>query len=420
MHIRFKLFLYIFIFALFYIDSIKATIKIDSKFIHAEKNIIVDNAKSLDSIYLMLKHIEEYTDSCKTRDCVKINAQVVSIVHLGDSHMQAGFFSVTFMNKLQERFGSAGRGLVVPLRLAKTNEPYDYLIRSKSQWNRSSCIQRAHKFPVGLGGLSIQTNDLDFSFEIKSAVNKKVNHSFNKITIFHHPFAPELQPIDSLAFQQPETNNPYVSSIQLDRKVNHLYLKPKAYTAKDSAIYYGFNLENGENGVLYHSIGINGAQFRHFANIDNLSTQIEILSPDLFIFSLGTNESYRGRLIESRFFAEIDRILKPLKEKNPNAKFIITTPSDCLNSSTDIPKASNPNINHVCNALIKYANMHDYAYWDLYSVLGGINSAKTLVENNILSRDGVHFKKDGYELLSELLYNAFLNKYNDYVRYRYK
>ena len=64
--------------------------------------------------------------------------------------------------------------------------------------------------------------------------------------------------------------------------------------------------------------------------------------------------------------------------------------------------------------------MHDYAYWDLYSVLGGINSAKTLVENNILSRDGVHFKKDGYELLSELLYNAFLNKYNDYVRYRYK
>lgn len=415
-----KLFLSIFIFTLSYIDSIKATIKIDSKFIHAEKNIIVDNAKSLDSIYLKLKHIEEYIDSCKNKDCVKVNSQVVSIVHLGDSHMQAGFFSVTFMNKLQERFGSAGRGLVVPLRLAKTNEPYDYLIRSKSRWNRSSCIQRVHKFPIGLGGLSIQTNDLDFSFEIKSAVNKNVNHSFNKITIFHHPFAPELQPIDSLEFQHHETNSPYVSSILLDKKVNHLYLKPKVYTAKDSAIYYGFNLENGESGILYHSIGINGAQFRHYANIDNLSTQIEILSPDLFIFSLGTNESYRGRLIESRFFAEIDRILKPLKEKSPNAKIIITTPSDCLNSSTSIPRASNPNINHVCNALIKYANMHNYAYWDLYSVLGGINSAKTLVENNILSRDGIHFKKDGYELLSELLYNAFINKYNDYVRYRYK
>ena len=420
MCLRTKLFLTFLILFLCYIDLIKANIKIDQKLIHTEKNIIVDKSNSLDSLYSKLKKLEVYSDSCKNQPLTEVNPQIVSIVHLGDSHMQAGFFSITLMNKLQERFGSAGRGLVVPLRLAKTNEPYDYLIRSNSRWNRSSCIQRIHKFPLGLGGVSIQTNDLDFSFEIKSAVNKKVNHSFNKITIFHHPLAPELLPIDSLGFHLKENSSPYISSIQLEEKINHLYLKPKVYTAKDSAIYYGFNLENGESGVLYHSIGINGAQFRHYASVDNLSTQIGILSPDLFIFSLGTNESYRGRLIESRFFAEIDRILNPLKEKNPNAKIIITTPPDCLDASKNTFKKSNPNINHVCDALIKYANLHDYAYWDLYSVLGGINSANSLVEHNILSPDGVHFKKDGYELLSELLYNAFLNKYNDYVRYRYQ
>lgn len=39
------------------------------------------------------------------------------------------------MAELQKTFGNAGRGLIVPLKLAKTNEPRDYSIISDIDWD---------------------------------------------------------------------------------------------------------------------------------------------------------------------------------------------------------------------------------------------------------------------------------------------
>lgn len=61
------------------------------------------------------------------------DSQVVSIVHIGDSHVQAEGNTSRTRRALQLRFGSAGRGLVAPLRLAGTNAPADYSITSASR-----------------------------------------------------------------------------------------------------------------------------------------------------------------------------------------------------------------------------------------------------------------------------------------------
>ena len=47
----------------------------------------------------------------------------ITIVQLGDSHIQAGHLSGRVMRLFQQAFGNAGRGWIAPFKLSKTNEP---------------------------------------------------------------------------------------------------------------------------------------------------------------------------------------------------------------------------------------------------------------------------------------------------------
>ncbi len=380
-------------------------------------NTIIDPTHSLDPFYRKLYQLNQQSWKNPYMN-EKALPKTVSVVHIGDSHIQAGFFSMTIMNLLQEKFGSAGRGLIFPLKLARTNEPSDYLIRSASKWDKTLCIQQVQKLPIGLGGMSIKTNDENFSFEIRVASEGKTDHSFNKVTVFHHEKAPELKVLDpdTKAKYEP-TKYPFATTITLDKKVNSLLLETTTTEKNDSAIYYGFSLENGNKGILYHAVGINGAQFRHYASVQDFAAQISLLTPELFIFSLGTNEAFRGRFVESRFFAEVDRIIDPIRKANPRALVLITTPPDCLVSAQS--RQSHPNIKLVRQALVKYAQEKGFAYWDLYAILGGEGSAAKLLQSGDLSKDGVHFRLPGYTMLGKLFYNALISDYTEYVKHRF-
>ena len=91
-------------------------------YICADSNRISGNLTELDEVFRKWSAVGSDT------------AVVVSILHLGDSHIQAGFFSGAVRDSLQAVFGDAGRGLVAPLKLLGTNEPPDYTITSPNSW----------------------------------------------------------------------------------------------------------------------------------------------------------------------------------------------------------------------------------------------------------------------------------------------
>ncbi len=66
---------------------------------------------------------------------------VISIVHIGDSHIQAEGSTSRTRTLLEDRFGSAGRGLVIPFRLAGTNQPNDYTISSSSSFTSAKLLK---------------------------------------------------------------------------------------------------------------------------------------------------------------------------------------------------------------------------------------------------------------------------------------
>ena len=104
----------------------------------------------------------------------------INIVHIGDSHIQADFFSGKFRQNLQQQFGDGGRGFVFPYNLAKTNGPGDIRFSSNEAWESQRNIYPDNGNPVGLSGFALYTKNKDFAIEM----NVKTKESgFSKLKI---------------------------------------------------------------------------------------------------------------------------------------------------------------------------------------------------------------------------------------------
>lgn len=368
----------------------------------------------------VLKAIFEKMYRLKTSDeYVKL-----SIYHIGDSHLQAGFLSGAMMNNFHRDFGNAGRGLILPLKLARTNEPFDYTISSTSQWKDAKCTNRSPQFTLGLGGISLYSISDDFNMTIKTTNRNGEDYSFKRIKLFHNPDISDIKINTSVGYQKAENKSPFVSEYKLNGETNLVTINGKAENSKDSILFYGASLENDKRGVLYHAVGLNGAQYLHYAKIPALDKQIKAISPDLILLSLGTNEAFRGVLLKKeRLESEIDRLVAPIRAANPNAVLLFTIPPECQikrtvnNVTTYVP---NTDIAIVREAIISYANKHHCVYWDLYDISGGFGSSNKWVESNMLAKDLIHFQVAGYRVQGNLLYQAIINSYNEYVRNRNK
>lgn len=52
-----------------------------------------------------------------------VDSTSVTILHIGDSHIQADVLTDRVRKHFWNRFGSGGRGLITPLKICGTNEP---------------------------------------------------------------------------------------------------------------------------------------------------------------------------------------------------------------------------------------------------------------------------------------------------------
>ena len=259
-------------------------------FLNKEKNHIDFNGADWSPLFAEMDSLQNGSDS---------TARVVSIVHIGDSHIQAGYLTEAVRLPLQRRFGDAGRGLVVPLKLAKTNEPHDYSVVADGAWNFARCVGRKYSaYTPGIGGIAIvpRTNRIDLTVSTLSKTDDCAG--FKKARLFHAP-VDSFPGIISEPFRvEGDTRLPFLTTFSWEEPVCSIHLTGKAAgrASKGPLAIYGASLETGESGVIYHSIGNNGAFYSSYAAIPHFSEQVAALAPQLIILSLGTNESFSTAL----------------------------------------------------------------------------------------------------------------------------
>ena len=208
-------------------------------------------------------------------------------------------------------------------------------------------------------------------------------------------------PIDIVAVEKNKNSTSYY----FDNKMEFIFIKsPNNNSTLMQTQWDGFMLEDTSySGVLYHTVGVNGAKFKDYNNSVNFYEQSKDLHADLIIVSLGTNESLDKNLSNEDFITEMDLFFKKLRKANSKSSILITTPTDNQKGQQKVEELT---------FLIKAMALENHiAFYDFYEVLNGIGAFSTLRSNGFAQRDGVHLTAKGYEGQGKLLSDALISAY---------
>ncbi len=373
-------------------------------FVHENENTIAAYGK-LDAIYAKLQAIKH---TGKGR---------VNIIHIGDSHLQADGITSVVRNGFQQFFGDAGRGLVFPYQLAATNAPHDIKSTSNTTWKSNRLTSPNTPVKTGISGYGIHSagKNAFVNLQLKDIEGKQ--DSFDRMVFFLCN--------DSVCYRLSDSNLPTPIMVNTTRNntgavtVNSdLMLKGFELGKVNSPdfsdfSFYGVSLEKKNNsGVLYHTIGVNGARYDQFLINDLFWSQLKDLQGDLFIVSLGTNEAQNQFINEVAFIDACSDFVKKIHSIAPGAVVLLTTPAGSYFRN----KKPNKSIQNVTAAINRYTEQNKIPAWDLFKITGGFTSIPAWKKYDLMSHDGVHYNNAGYQLQGALLLNAFTTGYNNYVK----
>lgn len=357
-------------------------------------------------------------------------SQTVSIVHIGDSHVQADINTGTVRSLLQYDFGNAGRGIVAPLKMSGTNQPRDYVMQSRSTWNAAKLMSPTWGQTMGFTGTSI--HPVSSSSEITvGTVDAEDYNPFTSFTLFHGGRLNVTSVTDEAGTKLDYRAVPSRDYTQILLSEPHTQVNVAFNSAGDLTLY-GISLSGDRPGVFYHAIGNNGACFDTYNRIGTLGLGLNPLSPDLVIISLGTNEAF-GKLNTAAFTRSIDRLVRSIRTANPQALILLTTPMECQRRVTTTKKVRVPNkkrkgrkrtyrtvnrstrtfaVNHniapLRQAILDYGRDKGIAVWDWYDVAGGQGASTDWIRADLFAKDRVHHSHKGYALEGRLLYDAIM------------
>lgn len=185
------------------------------------------------------------------------------------------------------------------------------------------------------------------------------------------------------------------------------------------------------HGVVFNFIGKNGAIAHHFATTEHME-QIAAYSPDLVIVSFGTNECHGMGYTEEQHHQQLNEFLDLLHTTLPEAAVLLTTPpGDYITThTTSYVKRGrkrrrrvtrsvlrvNPMTERGANLIANVAAERGLALWNLNAIAGGGAAASQWHSAGLMRPDRVHFTPAGYTLHGQLLADALLAAYNDYLK----
>lgn len=354
----------------------------------------------------------------------------IKILHIGDSHVQGGSWTGAVRSAFHNKFGCGvtERGFVFPYHMAGSNGPKDYKVEYSGNWTgcRSAFVQQNCSW--GLAGFNASSNDDSLSMKVWSKQGENENYLFDEFelyvefdtTSYNLKIGKDSTLVKSFYFDEiakvyhfelnksVDTLSVFFSRKHLDEVDKKQY---KVKFKKDSVVVQGMYLGNKQAGISYSEAAVNGGKVQSFLASKNFLRQLQKVSPDLLVISLGTNDTYSSEYSDSSFKAQYGFLLYQINRSLPGANIILTTPGD---AQRYMQNHISENVN-ARKIIIELAQKYNCAVWDWYSIMGGSNSIKEWEKYNLCAYDKVHLNDNGYGLQGKLMYNALLGAYENKV-----
>jgi lysophospholipase L1-like esterase len=345
---------------------------------------------------------------------------VVNILHVGGSHVQAGVLShrlrCNFSEIMPERPKS--RGLMFPFKAIRTNAPTDYEFTASGSWKSARCLEASPSYTLGLSGaVAVATSEecsLDLSVDEAFA--------FQRLRVLGEALGGEVCPLivtaDADTLQARQAGKDYLFVFPKPAKECTIIFEGLKRDSTSFALH-GVWPEHDRVGLTYTGCGINGAAVPSWLRCESFTEEMgRLCPPDLVIFGIGINDANvpASKFSAETFKANYRELINNILNVNPNTAFLFITNNDCWLRVGRRRHVFNANGSVVEQAMTELAQEFNGAIFNQFQVMGGLGSSSDWVAAGLMNRDHVHFLSSGYRLMADLIYNAFVQDYNDYLR----
>ena len=251
---------------------------------------------------------------------------------------------------------TVGRGFVFPYAAASTHAAYDYRTSCKGKWEYSRNIQPYPVYDIGITGATIHTEDSTASFKL--VFNKALKRQFQFIKIYckRSPESYNLK-LKASGITSPlyidcnSFNEKLYIGIKFLRQAIHLsLLLIKRIPLQKYFECYGLMIEtNEDNGVLYNSVGINGAGLASIMKENLLLYQLSEIKPDLVVLDLGLNDFYKVTFNSVEIEKNLCNIIDIIQRASPDASIILCSEAGCILSDTGMRQT----VKHMLSLCVK-------------------------------------------------------------------
>ena len=337
----------------------------------------------------------------------------VHILHYGDSHTAADWWTASLRDLFQHRFGNGGSGFSVAGSPFKGYRRVDARGGATMWWQSEGLRTSEGNGYFGLGGVSISTE------RAGQSVYLEADSDHIGIYYLQHPGGGTLALYD---------NDQPLRQFSTDGAVAPSYITydtapgPHRFVLKtlDSGLVRLFGwVVDKPAGVTYEALGINGAEASIVLrwNESMLATDMHRRDPGLIVLAYGTNEASDSLWTPEKYRQAFSSVLQRLRTAAPAASILVIGPGDRWIRAGAAWRLV-PGIDWVINAQREACRENGSAFWDLRRRAGGKGNMRDWFTAGLAQPDGAHFTFAGYQRLASALFDDLMSQFEIYKKTR--
>lgn len=339
------------------------------------------------------------------------------IIHYGDSQIEEDRITGTIRERLQERFGGSGPGMMPARRHATPRVGGGSTAGLRRYFNYGDASYRAgiRQYGPYADFVRLDTVTTLSYYPIRS--KDKGQSTFERVTLVAGNVRSQLNVTYKGDRRTVESGTPLaLVRYELPDSSTRVSLTVSGY-----ADLYGV-LMDGKTGVRMDNVAMRGSSGAIFTTMDadQLRTFYREENVRLILLQYGGNSVpyLKTDKAIANYLESIRKQLRHLKTLAPQAKIVFIGPSD-MSTVVGGKRQTYPRLPGLVDSLRVSATSCGAAYWDIYGVMGGQNSMLQWVSARpaLAGSDYVHFTLAGSKKVGDMFCDAFF-LYYDYYRWR--
>jgi lysophospholipase L1-like esterase len=363
------------------------------------------NERFFDEVFAALEQAEE---------------KPVRIVHYGDSQIEEDRITGTIRERLQERFGGNGPGMMPARKLSTPRMSGSSSVKLRRYFNYGGQGNRASGRQYGPFADFTRLDSVT-TLSFRQVVRKDQRpSSFERVTLVAGNVRSYLNVSNEGDQRRVETSDNPLSFIRYELPDSSARV---SLTTTGHADLYGVLLDS-KTGVRMDNVPMRGCSGTIFTSMDDaqLRSFYKEENVRMIILQYGGNSVpyLKTDKVISNYKENIRKQIRHIQELAPKAKIVFIGPSD-MATTINGKRQTYPKLANVVDSLRSAALECGAAYWDIYGVMGGEGSMVQWVTARpaLAGPDYIHFTLAGARKVGEMFCDSF-SLYYEYDSWRKK